>query len=178
MLSFLRKDRRRAPIEQLHAQIAAASRAEGLYTRLGVPDTLEGRFESLGLHLILVLRRLRVLPPPGGDIAQELVDCFFRLLDANLRELGVGDTVVPKRMKKLAAAFQALGVRYDPVISAERRPDLIRTLADGFAIPDEPATALADYVLAAERELAGLDLESIAGGRLPWPRPEAFGGEQ
>lgn len=176
MLSFFRGPPRRASVETLHERIATASRAEGLYAGIGVPDTLEGRFESLSLHMILVLRRLRVLPAPAADVGQDLVDCFFHLLDVNLRELGVGDTVVPKRMKKLAAAFYEVTRRYDPVLDSGQAPELIRTLAAGFSIADEPAKALGDYVLEAERGLAAADLDDLLRTGPTWPSPDRFVG--
>src|SRR5690349_12607645 len=106
VLGIFRKDPRRVVVETLYQRIAAASREPMLYASLGIPDTVEGRFESVALHLILVLRRLRQLPPPANDVAQDLVDGFFRHLDRSLRELAVGDLAVPKRMKKLAEAFK------------------------------------------------------------------------
>src|SRR4051794_14923778 len=105
IFGLFRHDRRTAVLEELYGRVTAAARNPGLYLRLGVPDTVEGRFESLALHLVLVLRRLRGLPPPTGEIAQDLVDAFFGQLDASLREMGVGDMGVPKRMKKLAHGF-------------------------------------------------------------------------
>ena len=68
---------------------------------MGVPDTFEGRFESLTLHAALLVRRLRAAEAPGPDMAQHLVDTVFRHFDRTLREMGVGDTTVPKRMKLL-----------------------------------------------------------------------------
>ena len=59
----------------------------------------------MSLHVILVLRALRDLPPPADDVAKDLTDAFFQDIDASLREMGIGDIGVPKRMKKLAARF-------------------------------------------------------------------------
>ena len=176
MLSFLRGPPRRASVETLHERIATASRAQGLYVGIGVPDTLEGRFESLSLHMILVLRRLRVLPAPAADVGQDLVDCFFHLLDVNLRELGVGDTVVPKRMKKLAAAFYEVTRRYDPVLDSGQVPELIRAVAAGFGIADEPAAALGGYILEAERALGTAGLDDLLRTGPAWPCPDLFVG--
>src|ERR671932_1142779 len=105
IFGLLRKDPRRPVIETLYQRIAAASRQSFLYLNFGVPDTVEGRFEAIVLHLTLILRRLRALPAPADAVAQDLVDCFFGHLDASLRELGVGDAAIPKRMKSLGAAF-------------------------------------------------------------------------
>src|SRR3954447_12346020 len=91
VLSFFRRDPRRPVIETLYGRIAAAAREPGLYRALGVPDTLDGRFGSLALHAVLVLRRLRRLPPPADEVAQDLVDALFRELDPSLRAPGGGD---------------------------------------------------------------------------------------
>ena len=78
ILGLFRKNSRREAIETLYQRIAAASRDPFLYLDQGVPDTVEGRFEALTLHVTLVLRRLRQLPSPADEVAQELVDAFFR----------------------------------------------------------------------------------------------------
>src|SRR3954452_4935568 len=90
------------------------SREPSLYLALGVPDTLEGRFESLVLHAFLVLRRLRRLPAPADEAAQNLVGALFRQLARSLCGLGVGFWGVRKGKKKLARAFYDRAGRYDP----------------------------------------------------------------
>src|SRR5262245_36663744 len=98
ILSLFRRTARRTLIAQLYERVATASRAPDLYLLLGAPDTLEGRFEALCLHVIVALRALRGLPAPADDVAKDLTDAFFADLDSSLREMGVGDTAVPKRM--------------------------------------------------------------------------------
>lgn len=110
---FRGRDRNLAIVDGLYAAVAEASRNPVLYRDLGVPDTLDGRFDSLTLHAFLVIRRLRELPPPADDLAQDLVNAIFRQFDAALRELGVGDITVPKRMKDMAAAFAGRTKAYD-----------------------------------------------------------------
>ncbi len=92
-------------IERLHGEIVAAARNRVLFTDFGIEDTFEGRFESVVLHAALALRRLHALPAPGPDIAQDLADALFRNFEVALREIGVGDANVPKRMKAMAEAF-------------------------------------------------------------------------
>jgi cytochrome b pre-mRNA-processing protein 3 len=161
VLGFFRKDRRRGIIETLYQRIAAASRQPRLYERLGVPDTVEGRFESVALHLILVLRRLRQLPPPADEVAQDLVDTFFRQLDHSLRELAVGDLAVPKRMKKLAEAFNGRSLAYDAALQQSDENALPNVLSRNVLGNDRPADALAGYVRASEAQLAELDLGAL-----------------
>ncbi len=128
IFNLFRKDPRRATIAKLYQRIADASRNPGLYGTLGIPDTVEGRFESVSLHTILVLRALRDLPPPADDVAKDLTDAFFQDIDASLREMGIGDTVVPKRMKKLAAAFYGRAHAYDGPLDAVDEPALALAL--------------------------------------------------
>ncbi|MBV9393647.1 MAG: ubiquinol-cytochrome c chaperone, partial [Methylobacteriaceae bacterium] len=102
LTNLLRPRSNRRLINDLHGRIVAAARRPALFLPpYGIPDTLDGRFDLLVLLTILVLRRLESLPEPGPEIAQELVDAVFEHLDADLREMGVGDLAVPKRIKKL-----------------------------------------------------------------------------
>lgn len=117
ILGLFRKRNPNAEIvETLYERVAAAARRPTLYRDLGVPDTVEGRFEMMTLHAHVVVRRLRALPDPAGDLAQDLVDRIFAGFDAALRELGVGDIVVPKRMKTLASAFLGRSKAYEQAI--------------------------------------------------------------
>lgn len=163
-------------IESLHLRINEAARRPGLYTGLGVPDSLEGRFECLILHVILVLRRLNGLPEPAADVAQDLVNSVFLQLDASLRESGIGDFGVPKRMKKLGAAFYGRAEGYDAALDAGDRTALQAALARnvlGLAEP-EAAAGLTAYVLAAAEALSSADLDDLLGPGPRFPQPEAF----
>jgi cytochrome b pre-mRNA-processing protein 3 len=161
ILGFFRKDPRRPLIETLYQRIAAAARQPTLYLNLGVPDTVEGRFEAIVLHLTLTLRRLRQLPPPAEGVAQDLVDCFFRHLDGSLRELGVGDAGVPRRMKSLGAAFNGRSKAYDAALDQPGDDVLATALARNVTGAAEPASDLADYVRRCEAALAPLTLDAL-----------------
>jgi len=161
-------------IAALYARIANASRRPGLYAALGIPDSLEGRFESLSLHMILSLRALRELPPPADEVAKDLTDAFFRDMDASLREMGVGDTVVPKRMKKVAAAFYGRAQAYDPAFASADETELAEALGRNALGSDAPATMLARYALAADRSLKGVTLDMLLESGPAFPAPEAF----
>lgn len=84
--------------------VTMASREPGLFGEGKVPDTLEGRFELVTLHAALALMRLRA-EPDSAPLAQAFADRLFSQFDAGLREAGVGDTAVPKRMHRMAGAF-------------------------------------------------------------------------
>ncbi|MFO1018685.1 MAG: ubiquinol-cytochrome C chaperone family protein [Hyphomonadaceae bacterium] len=111
-------------------------------------DTLDGRFETMALHGALALIRLRA-EPALGPLAQAFTDDFFRLLDSGLREEGVGDTSVPKRMHRLASAFYGRLDAYGAAIGARNSEALVAALGRNV-MKDEAsafAPALAEYAL-------------------------------
>ena len=129
----------------------------------------------MSLHTILVLRALRDLPPPADDVAKDLTDAFFQDIDASLREMGIGDTVVPKRMKKLAAAFYGRAHAYDGPLDAVDEPALAVALGRNALGADAPAHPLARYTLAADRGLKEADLAALLGEGHVFPEPDTFG---
>lgn len=153
------------PIEGLHEAVVAASREAELYGEDRLPDTVEGRFESLTLHLLVVLRRLRSLPAPAGDVAQDLVDLAFSRLEVALRESGVGDFGVPKRMKALASAFYDRTAGYDVAIAASDEEALADAIARRLPGGQDRYRASARHILTVERDLAGLALDGLLAGR-------------
>ena len=177
IFSHFRRNPRAALIAALHRRIAEAARDPALYARLGVADTVEGRFACLTLHVVLVLRQLRRLPAPAREVAQELVDFVFRQLDASLRELGVGDMGVPKRMKKLAHAFYSRAAVYDAVLDSRDDARLAAVLAEHFDAAPEALLGLARYALAAETALAASSLEAFLHDGPSLPAPAAFAEE-
>ncbi|GJD85794.1 ubiquinol-cytochrome C chaperone family protein [Methylobacterium haplocladii] len=169
---FRRAESRRRLIAGLHVRIDQAARAPGLFRILSVPDTVEGRFEAVCLHVHLVLRRLRRLPPPAADVGQDLVNAVFAQFDAALRELGVGDVGVPKRMKKLGSAFYGRAGGYDAALDAGDRLALALALGRNVLgdVDGGRAGPLADYVVAADARLAGASLDDLLADRPLFPQ--------
>jgi cytochrome b pre-mRNA-processing protein 3 len=170
ILGLFRKDPRRTLIATLYERVATAARVPGLFEALGVPDTVEGRFEALSLHVVLVLRALRGQPSPADEVANELAGAFFRDLDAVLRESGVSDGKVPKRMRSLAEAFYGRARAYDGALDAGAEAALAEALGRNVTGP-APAAGLARYALAADRGLRAQDLDDLLtrGPRFPPP---------
>src|SRR5437899_2959700 len=96
----------RGTIEAIYGMIVTQAREPLFYRDLGVPDTVNGRFDLLLMHLWLVLRRLKSAEA-GKELSQALFDHFCNDMDDNLRELGVSDLKVPKRMQAFGEAGQA-----------------------------------------------------------------------
>jgi cytochrome b pre-mRNA-processing protein 3 len=156
---------------QLYAAVTAKARDPALYLDGGVPDTNEGRFELYTLHLALVLRRLRGQGREAQDVSQALFDTYVRSLDDSLREMGVGDLSVGKKMRKLGEAFYGRVKHYDDALAGGDREALRaligRTVYRGAEAP--AAGRLTAYVERADEALAGAPLADVLAARLPWP---------
>ena len=164
-------------IERLNTAIVEAVRTPAFYLAGEVADTFNGRFELLVLHAALAVRRLRALGEPGPSIAQALVDQLVRNLDPALRELGVGDMAVPKRMKRLAEGFLGRSVAYDRALLAQDGA-LEEALSRNVYAAARPAADLAAYVRAAAAAVDAVPLEAFAQGLLRFPDPAAFLGQR
>jgi cytochrome b pre-mRNA-processing protein 3 len=168
---FLRRDRQRARIAAaLYGAIVAQSRAPVFYVRFGVADSVEGRFESLVVHLALVLRRLGDADEAAKDLGQDVFDQFCADMDRALREMGVGDLSVPKRMKRLAEAYYGRAAAYGPALDAgDRRAlaEIVRRnlLADGRGASEE----MVAYLFETDAVLRLAPVASFGEGRIAWP---------
>lgn len=166
----------RAITDALYTRIVAAARQEPLYSAWNVPDTPLGRFEMVSLHMFLFQHRLRGEEGASAEIAQLLIDEFFLDLDHSLRELGISDTGVPKRMKKLAKMFYGRTEAYKDALERNDHAALAAALSRNVR-PDEKewpeASALATYVIAANRDLAAQPSQEICAGKLEYPAPDA-----
>jgi cytochrome b pre-mRNA-processing protein 3 len=158
-------------IDRLHGDIMAAARHPALYLELGVPDSFEGRFEAFALLAILTIRRLAAMAPPGPDMAQDLTDAIFRHFDVMLREIGVGDLSVPKRVRALARAFMGRSHAYHGALQddAAMASALSRNVGSGEGDPG----ALLDYVRACTNMLEATSLGTFSTGPLRFPEPAA-----
>ena len=152
----------------------AASRRPALYEALGAPDRIDGRFELLTLHAGLVLRRLAALGGLADAIAQDLVNSVFAHFDDTLREMGLSDIAVAKRLKAIASAFYGRNVAYAAALDNGSAVNLAAALArnvygaaDGEAGPK--AEALAHHVSLLDAALATIPIETFATGRFRFP---------
>ncbi len=173
IFGLFRRSANQSVIDRLYGAIVAAARQPALYADLAVPDTFEGRFESLTLHAVLVLRHLQAAPSPGGDMAQHLIDTVFQHFDRMLREMGVGDTSVPKRMKTMAQAFLGRSAAYEEAL--RNGPDAFAdALSRNVTAGRHDGVALSRYALACAAGFAEAPLQTFIDGVLPLPDPAAF----
>jgi cytochrome b pre-mRNA-processing protein 3 len=157
---------------QLYESIVERARQPVFYTGFGVCDSVEGRFELYSLHVILLLHRLKGQGPQAADVAQILFDIFIGQLDHALREIGVGDLSVAKKMRKLGEAFYGRAKSYDAALDAEDGAELEaligRTVFEGAGEAGRVG-ALAAYVRRVQAALAAEPLETLLEGRVDWP---------
>lgn len=159
-------------VERQYAHLTAAARQPHLYEHLGVPDTVMGRLEMLSAVLILYFRRTRASARSGQEIAQQIVDAFFQDIDHSIRELGISDVGVPKRMKKLAGRFYGRLESYAAALDAGDEADLAQALKRNIYPEEEGAPDMQDlahYLFAAERHLTALDETAIEAGEAQLP---------
>ncbi|PZO81518.1 MAG: ubiquinol-cytochrome C chaperone [Mesorhizobium amorphae] len=173
---FGRKRRvNQAIVASLYAEIVAAARQPTLYRDWLVPDTPLGRFEMIGLHTFLLLGRLQEQGPAARGVAQEVTDTFFADVDQSLRELGIGDMGIPKRVKKLARMFYGRTKSYSDAIAAGDMAALADALARNIRpgqATDSAAGSLAHYVREAVTTLQAQPLDDILAGKVFFPRAE------
>lgn len=162
------RSRNREIVDALYAEIVEASRRPVLFTEGGLPDTVMGRFESLCMSVFLVLARCGD-DPALKPLAQDLVDRFISDVEDSIRELGIGDVSVPKRMRKLAGMFYERVSAYDAPLGTGDAEGLAQALARyalGGTPIDEAARVLAHDMIARHAAYRLVPGSAILAGRL------------
>ena len=193
ILPAFRRNPHSRSIHALYGMIVAQARSPAFYAGYGVPDTVQGRFDLIVLHLVLILARLgrdheprlgpgRHAEPSRGrslgqTIGQGLFDAFCRDLDANLREMGVGDLAVPREMRRFGEAFYGRQAAYREALAAADDRELEKALARNIfeaAGIDDRAARLARYARAVAKLLDTVGEDALVAGQLVFPNPEVF----
>ena len=170
-----------APARAVYDRIVGQARQPAFYGAQAIPDSLDGRFELVALHAFLVLRRLKHGGGNAAGLAQALLDGLVLDMDRNLREMGVGDLGVGRRVKDMARGFYGRIAAYeagldgtDDLLAAALERNLFGTAA---AAPASVA-AMSAYV---RREAAALERQSLAdllAGKVSFGAPpDPLGGD-
>lgn len=171
---------REAAMRHYVAAVGAA-RHPFFYERLAVPDTVDGRFDLVVLHVWLLMERLRTIGEMCRPMQMMLQEALFADMDRSLREMGVGDLSVGRHVRDMASAwfgrlgaYDAAHVSDDPSALAEA---LVRNLWRGTA-PDAGAVeTMVDYVRRQHRHLAAQDDQALCGGHVDFLAPDDAGTE-
>jgi cytochrome b pre-mRNA-processing protein 3 len=167
LAAWRRKDTNAA---KLYGSIVAQARLPVFYQSFGVPDTLEGRFLMLSLHLFAVLHRLKAEGPAAIGLAQELTDRFSADMETVLREIGIGDLSIPKKVRGLAASSASLLQAYEEALPAGEEA-IAAVIAGAFEQgPSDAASArLAHYLKEVLRQLEAQPFAALTGGEVRFP---------
>lgn len=175
---FTRKRANRAVIEGIYAALMERARDPALFTEFAVEDSFEGRFETLTLIAVLATRRLKSLAAPAPDLAQDVIDHVFAQFDRALREAGVGDLTVPKRMKTMASAFMGRAAAYDQALKTSGNAALADAIARNIYASDPINTAnaqkLADFARGFDHALADARIETLVDAIKSAPAAATF----
>lgn len=161
--------------QQLYGALMAQSRDPAFYRKCDVPDTVMGRFDMLAMHTYLFNRRLKVEPSENAaELSQEVFDLFVADIERALRQIGIGDTTVPKRKKKLVHSYYAQIEEFDPVLDKKSKDDVAKLVSDRYlkGIEGVDGAKVADYMLRACSQLEDTPWSQIATGNLAWPTVE------
>ncbi len=154
----------------LYRAAVDAARRPAVMLALGVPDTLDGRFELVTLHVALLLRRVQ-RAPALEEVGQGLVDLFVADMDQSLREMGAGDLSVGKKVKRMTSAFYGRldaysdGLDRGGDLAAAAARNLYGTLEAGH----ERSERAAAYIRAVEAALAAQGDTALAAGDAHFP---------
>jgi cytochrome b pre-mRNA-processing protein 3 len=176
IFQLFRRTRDDPSITSLYGTIVAQARGPAFYQSFGVPDTVNGRLEMILLHTVLLLRRLEP-EPAAGPLGQAIFDLFCQDMDANLREMGVGDLAVPRTMRRIGEAFYGRQAAYRAALDSDDPRALVevlvRNVLDGRQGQgtDSAAERLAGYVRAATHALTAQNIADLRQGKLGFPDP-------
>lgn len=177
MILGLFRRRSRDAEHKTYCEIVAQARQPVFYEGFLVPDTVDGRFDLIVLHAVLYFRRLQGEGKKVAEFTQEVFDLFFQDMDASLREMGVSDTRVPKKVRKMGEAFYGRADAYMPAIEAGDAKALAEALGRNiFPEREEPIAQmqLARYVIAASEGLVSQATDKLVRGEITWPDAGPF----
>ena len=174
MFSSFRLGSKRINVDSLYTVIVAHSRHPVFYTVFGVPDTVNGRYEVIMLHTYVVMKRLKVIGIEASTTSQALFDLMFADMDKNLREMGVGDLSVGKKIKAMATAYYGRIKAYDEGLEGGQEllaSALRRNLFVEVKPTDQQVTGMADLLSNQVQASSSWSLVDIKKGAISFITP-------
>lgn len=157
----------------LYLAAVARARTAAFYAGMGVPDTENGRFEMIVLHLVVMVRALRQHGQAGKALAQEMIDVFIKDMDRSLREGGTGDLGVGKKVKQMAGCYHARSSVLEPLLNEARAGAMVPALASNlFELKDPSADdaaqveRLAEYLVSQDQATRAVPADDLLSGAL------------
>lgn len=175
MFAFSLRKSRAKTAQRLYQAALAQARRRIFYTEYAVPDTVDGRYEVIVLHVYQIMEGLRKNGTEGEKILQPLFDCMFRDFEYAAREMGIGDLSIPRHMKRMMQGFHGRATSYREALDDEENPSLlVNALSRNvYGTVDEVdadiLARLADYVT---RNAASLQAQDLTVGTAVFCDPE------
>ena len=168
IFDFFNKSPENKAAHRLYKTIVMQSRTPGFYLEWGVPDTVDGRFDMIALHTFLILHRLKKNHPETSRLNQSLFDVLFADMDQNLREMGVGDLSVGRKIKKMTAVFQGRLIAYENALQTadDLEGALGRNLYRHVEPDPEHVKSIANYVRSQVEALDKTPTETLTAGEV------------
>lgn len=161
----LRKSPQDSAAAALYRNIVVRAREPVFFLEWGVADTLDGRFDLLALHAFLAFESLRGRGDAAAALGSELADKIFTGFDEALRELGVSDFGMGRRIRNMADAFYGRIQTYGEAKSAaELAAAIQRNLYRGANGREDEARGLASYMIGARMHLCR-DIAALIAGK-------------
>jgi cytochrome b pre-mRNA-processing protein 3 len=154
--------------QAIYEKLVKSARNERFYSDFGVPDTVDGRFDMVVLHTFLYLERLGLEGSDHEQLKQEVTDAFFKDMDRSLREMGVGDLSVGKKVRKMAEAFFGRVNAYKTAQEVEAMQAALERNVFAGALSSKVGE-LAKWVIEARQQLAAQATDSVLDGQVQWP---------
>ena len=164
-------------VQALYIETVNQSRRTEFYLNLDVADTVEGRFDMIILHIFVIMRRLKEGEEKTESFSQALFDLLFMDMDQNLRELGVGDMGLARRVPKMAEAFYGRITAYEEGLSvvddneATLKGALDRNLYRKTTASDESLDAMAKYLRRECNSVDKMDMNALLKGQIKFGEP-------
>lgn len=168
ILGLFRKKPAAEAVYAVYSAIVAQSRQARFYAEWGVPDTVTGRFDMISLHMALLFRRMRSDDERIRAFSQAVFDLFFKDMDRSLREMGVGDLSVPKKIQKMGNIFYGLLANLNDALDRNDQAQVEAVIARNLLGEGATHSAadLARYVFAEAAKLEAQSLDSILAGEI------------
>jgi cytochrome b pre-mRNA-processing protein 3 len=169
---FRQRRRLKEQADGIYVTLVAQARSPVFYAEAMVPDSLDGRFELVVLHVYAFTRAMQGRPEPAGELSRLVVEAMFDDMDRTLREIGVGDISVGRKVKQMAAAFYGRAAAYDAALDGEGRAleqALVRNVYAGVAPPGDEPRRLAAYLRGTIASLVAGGETAVAERRVVFP---------
>ena len=180
MISLFRRNPQQKAAELAYGRVVDQARQPGFFGEIGVPDTIDGRFELICLHAFLFLHRLKGESPAAAQLGQRFVNAMFADFDRSLREMGTGDLSVGRQVKRMAQALYGRIEAYESGLAgsdAALKAALARNLF-GTVQPAQPALdAMVGYVRGEARRLGQEPTARLLAGEVSFGGPPTVGRE-